>query len=139
MRWFKLISQTQRFPSVCFLCVLALTGVAVCGVTGCTHVQVAPDVRGEYKLGELQVFTDHDFTRVYEAAKAGMKDLKLFQTHDDRKVVEAELRGRDSADTLVIVKIKEVAKNRTSVKIRYGLNPDLPSEQKLYDAILKHL
>ena len=53
--------------------------------------------------------------------------------------LEAELRGRDSADTLVIVKIKEVAKNRTSVKIRYGLNPDLPSAQKLYEAILKHL
>ena len=130
--------QTQRLRSVRFFCVLALAGVAL-GVTGCTHVQVAPDVRGEYKFGELQVFTDHDFARVYEAAKAGMKDVNLFQTQDDRKVIEAELRGRDSADTLVIVKIKEVAKNRTSVKIRYGLNPDLPSAQKLYDAIQKHL
>lgn len=106
---------------------------------GCTQVQVAPDVRGEYKLGELQVFADRDFARVYEAAKAGMKDAGLFQTQDDRKVVEAELHGRDSADTLVIVKIKEVAKDRTSVKIRYGLNPSLPLAQKLYDAIQKRL
>jgi hypothetical protein len=68
-----------------------------------------------------------------------MRDLKLFQTQDDRKVIEAELRGRDSVDTLVIVKIKEVAKDRTSVKIRYGITGDLPSSQKLYDAIQKHL
>ena len=108
-------------------------------LAGCTQVQVAPDVRGEYKLGELQVFAERDFARVYEAAKAGMKDMKLFQTQDDKKVVEAELRGRDSVDTMVIVKIKEVAKGRTSVKIRYGLSGDLPSAQKLYDAIQKHL
>jgi len=37
------------------------------------------------------------------------------------------------------VKIKEVAKNRTSVKIRYGLNPDLPLAQKLYEAIQKRM
>ena len=52
----------------------------------------------------------------------------------------AELRGRDATDTMVIVKIKEVGKNRTSLKIRYGvLKPDLPSAQKLYDAIKRHL
>ena len=117
-----------------------LLAVALLGfAAGCTQVQVAPDVRGEYKFGELQVFADRDFARVYEAAKAGMKDMKLFQTQDDKKVIEAELRGRDSADTMITVKIKEVAKGRTSVKIRYGLNPDLPSAQKLYEAIQKHL
>ncbi len=110
------------------------------GAAGCTQVMVAPDTRGEYKLGELQVFTDRDFMKVYEAAKSGLKDLKLFQTQDDRKVIEAELRGRDSTDTLVIVKIKEVAKGRTSVKIRYGVvKPDLAMAQKLYQAIEKHL
>lgn len=116
---------------------MALASVLV-GAAGCTHVQVSSDRLGEYKLGELQVFADRDFARVYDAAKAGMKDMKLFQTQDDRKVVEAELRGRDAADTLVIVKIKEVAKDRTSVKIRYGITGDLPSSQKLYDAIQKH-
>jgi hypothetical protein len=131
----------KRVPSFVrsgLLSVLVLLGLGF-GLTGCTQVQVAPDVRGEYKFGELQVFADRDFARVYEAAKAGMKDMKLFQTQDDKKVIEAELRGRDSADTMVIVKIKEVAKGRTSLKIRYGINPDLPSAQKLYDAIQKHL
>jgi hypothetical protein len=131
--------QTKCFFFVRLLSGLALAAVALGAAAGCTHVQVAPDVRGEYKLGELQVFADRDFMRVYEAAKAGLKDVKLFQTQDDRKVIEAELRARDSADTLVIVKIKEVAQNRTSVKIRYGLNPDLPSAQKLYEAIQRHL
>jgi hypothetical protein len=131
--------NTLRHFRVRLLAVSVLAGLALGGLTGCTHVQVASDVRGEYKLGELQVFVDRDFGRAYEAAKAGMKDLKLFQTQDDRKVIEAELRGRDSVDTLVIVKIKEVAKDRTSVKIRYGITGDLPSSQKLYDAIQKHL
>ncbi len=113
---------------------------AALGGPGCTQVMVAPDTRGEYKLGELQVFADRDFDRVYDAAKRGLKDLSLFQTQDDRRIIEAELRGRDSADTLVIVKIKEVAKGRTSVKIRYGVvKPDLAMAQKLYLAFEKHL
>jgi hypothetical protein len=123
-------------------CVLvsAIATAAFVGGSGCTQVQVAPDVRGEYKLGELQVFADRDFKTVYEAAKAGIKDTGLFLTQDDRKVIEAELRGRDSVDTMVIVKIKELGQNRTSVKIRYGvLKPDLAAAQKLYATIEKRL
>jgi hypothetical protein len=108
--------------------------------TGCTQVQVAPDVRGEYEFGALQVFVDADFMRSYEAAKLGLKDFGLFQTGDERLSIEAELNARDSVDTKVIVKIKEIGKNRTSVKIRYGVvKPDLPSAQKLFQAIQKHL
>jgi hypothetical protein len=118
---------------------LALVGLALVSA-GCTQVQVAPETRGEYKLGELQVFADRDFNRVYEAAKAGLKDAKLFTTQDDRKVIEAELRARDSSDTMIIVKIKEVGPQRTSVKIRYGvLTPSLPLAQQLYEAIKKRL
>jgi hypothetical protein len=123
----------------CYVAALSLL-LAAGLYSGCTNVQVAPATLGEYKLGELQVFADRDFMRTYEAAKRGLKDMSLFQTQDDRKVIEAELRGRDAADTMVIVKIKEVGKNRTSVKIRYGvLTPNLASAQKLYQAIEKHL
>jgi hypothetical protein len=118
---------------------LAIFGLALLG-SGCTQVQVAPDVRGEYDFGELQVFVDADFMRVYEAAKRGLKDVGLFQTADDRKVIEAELNARDSVDTKVIVKVREVGQNRVSVKIRYGIvRPDLPSAQKLFAAIQKNL
>lgn len=109
-------------------------------VTGCTQVQVAPDVRGEYEFGALQVYVDSDFMHAYEAAKKGLKESGLFQTGDDRKFIEAELNARDSVDTKVIVKLKELGKNRVSVKIRYGLvRPDLPAAQKLFAAIQKHL
>ncbi len=119
---------------------LVLLGLAWLAGAGCTHVQVDSDTQGQYRLGELQVFADRDFARVYEAAKSGMKDTKLFQTQDDRKVIEAELRGRDATDTLVIVKIKEVGTKRTSIKIRYGvLTPNLAQAQRLYEAIEKHL
>jgi hypothetical protein len=107
---------------------------------GCTNVQVDPNTTGEYKLGELQVFADRDFATVHAAATRALKEAKLFQTKDDRKVVEAELNGRDSSDTLVIIKIKEVGKNRTSVKIRYGVfKPDLPAAQKFYQAMEKFM
>ena len=106
---------------------------------GCTQVLVSPQTRGEYKLGELQVFVDRDFEGAYAAAKTGMKDAGLFEVRDDKLVVEAELNGRDATDTRVVVKIKEVAKNRTSIKIRYGLKGDLASAQKVYAAIERRL
>jgi hypothetical protein len=106
---------------------------------GCTQVQVAPDVRGEYRLGELQVFAEGDFATVYEATKLGLAEQKLFITQDHRLVVEAELKARDASDTMVIVKIKELSPNRTSVKIRYGLRGDLASAQRVYDSIQRRL
>lgn len=119
---------------------IILLGAALLTLTACTQVQVAPEVRGEYKLGELQVFANRDFAAVHSAAKSALKEVGLFETRDDVKVIEAELNGRDSTDTLVIVKIKEVGKNRTSVKIRYGvLKPDLAQAQKLYAAMQKRL
>ena len=134
------MKQTLRLSFPTRLAVLVVTAGAFLTGAGCTQVQVAPEVRGEYEFGALQVFVDADFMRAYEASKRGMKDLGLFQTGDDRKVIEAELNGRDSVDTKVIVKLKEVGKNRTSVKIRYGLvRPDLPAAQKLFAAIQKHL
>src|SRR3954463_9004449 len=62
---------------------------------------------GQVKFGELQVFAQRDFETVYQAAKAGIAGQKLFLTQDDKKYVEAELRARNAADTLIIVKIKE--------------------------------
>lgn len=118
---------------------LLLTALIAGAITGCTTVQVAPSTLGEYKLGELQVWSEKDFDTVYRAAKSGFKDAGLFQTQDDRKVVEADLHARDSADTLVIVKINEVAKGRTSVKIRYGIQGNLALAQRLYSAIEKRL
>ncbi|HUR59908.1 MAG TPA: DUF3568 family protein [Opitutaceae bacterium] len=116
------------------------SAVVLLGSTGCTHVQVDPDTTGEYKLGELQVFADRDFAAVHAAATRALKEAKLFQTKDDRKVIEAELNGRDSTDTLVVIKIKEVGKNRTSVKIRYGvLKPNLAAAQKLYQSMEKFM
>ncbi|MDO8542510.1 MAG: DUF3568 family protein [Opitutaceae bacterium] len=122
--------------------VLVVAGLMLGVGPGCTQVQVAPNVQGEFKpgLGELQVFADRDFAAVHAATKKAIKDLGLFETQDEKKLVEADLRARDSADTMITVKIKEVAKNRTSVKIRYGLvGGDLANAQRVYQAIQKHL
>lgn len=132
----KTIDPVKSVRLACWLAVVAGFGLAG---AGCTQVQVAPGVMGEYKLGELQVLADHDFKHVYEATKAGMKDFGLFQTQDDRKVIEAELKGRDTTDTIVIVKIKEIGANRTSLKIRYGVNPQRLLAEKLYQAIQKRM
>ena len=118
--------------------VLGLVILAVAALfPGCTSVQVSNDTQGRYRVGELQVFAEQDFAPVHAAVERAFKDLGLFQTKDERKVVEAELTARDRSDTLVIVKIKEVAKNRTSVKIRYGLSGDLAQAQRVYQAIEK--
>lgn len=133
----KFLSRLRRsHPSVWLISSL----LPLLAAGGCTQVQVDPETRGEYRLGELQVYADRDFATVHAAVGRAFKDAKLFQTQDDRKVVEAELRARDATDSLVIVKIKEVGPKRTSLKIRYGvLKPDLPAAQRLYDAIKRQL
>ena len=131
--------KTTKLPLKRMLATAVLAALALGALPGCTQVLVSPQTRGEYKLGELQVFVDRDFAATYAAAKNGMKDFGLFETRDDKLVVEAELNGRDSTDTRVIVKIKEVAKNRTSVKIRYGYTGDLASSQKVFAAIERRL
>jgi hypothetical protein len=134
------MKHIRRFSFRSHLPILAIAAAVCCASVGCTQVQVAPEVRGEYEFGALQVFVDADFMQAYEASKLGMKEIGLFQTGDDRKVIEAELNGRDSVDTKVIVKVREMGKNRTSVKIRYGLvRPDLPAAQMLFAAIQKLL
>lgn len=118
------------------LLVLALVGLAA--LPACRTVNVNDTTVGEVKLGELQVFANHNFETVYRAAKQGIADRKLFLTQDDKKYFEAELRARDSVDTLIIVKIKEVAKDRTSVKVRYGITGDTANAQALYNEIQKN-
>lgn len=131
--------MTPSLPAVRrFLGLLLLAG-ALCGAVGCTQVMLSPETRGEYRFGELQVFADRDFAATYAAAKYGLQDNGLFLVKDERLVVEAELNGRDATDTLVVVKIKELAKNRTSIKIRYGLKGDLASAQAVYAAIERRL
>lgn len=131
--------MTKSSPAAHRIVKPLLLAFALLGASGCTQVMVSPETRGEYKLGELQVFADRDFATTYTAAKNGLKDKGLFLVKDDRLVVEAELNGRDATDTLVIVKIKELSKSRTSIKIRYGLKGDLASAQAVYAAIEKRL
>ena len=131
------ISTAIRSSSRACLAALILVGGAV--LAGCTQVLVSPETRGEYKLGELQVFVDRDFAVAHAAAKNGLRDAGLFEVRDDRLAIEAELNGRDSTDTLVVIKVKEIAKNRTSIKIRYGLKGDLASAQRVFSAIEKRL
>lgn len=106
---------------------------------GCTTVVVDGETTAEYKLGELQTTVNADFATAYAAAKAGLADRKLFLTGDNKKVVEAVLTARDSSDTGITIKIKEIAKGTTSIKVRYGLTGDLAPAQLLFKAIESHL
>ncbi|MGH7945079.1 MAG: hypothetical protein ACREF9_08735, partial [Opitutaceae bacterium] len=65
----------RTHPPALFLHILicVVAGAGWVAVSGCTQVQVAPDVRGEYEFGTLQVYVDSDFMRTYEASKRGMK------------------------------------------------------------------
>jgi hypothetical protein len=107
-------------------------------LAGCTHVAINNDT-GTYRFGELQVFVDAGFDQAYRAAKNGFDSFGLFVVDDKAQSKEAVLRGRDAADSLVIVKIKEVARNRTSVKIRYGVTGDLAQSQRLFQEIQKRI
>lgn len=131
-------TMTPKIPLRLTAILGLLLGASLAVLPACRTVAVNDKTTGEVKFGELQVFANHDFETVYQAAKRGLVETKLFQTGDDKKYVEAELTARDSMDTLVIVKIKEVAKDRTSVKVRYGYTGDTASAERLYNAIEKN-
>lgn len=115
-----------------------LAGLAALPACRTVVVDRQSNTIGQVKLGELQVFANRDFETVYRAAKAGIADRKLFLTQDDKEYAEADLHARDSVDTLIIVKIKEVARDRTSIKIRYGITSDTTNAQALYNEIARH-
>lgn len=100
----------NRFTARGWRSLIVLTGPRLSAGPGYTQVWVNPSTRGEYKFGQWQGFVDRDFTAAQAAAKIALKDLGLFETRDDRKPAEAELRAHDSADTLVTVKMKEAGK-----------------------------
>lgn len=129
------MNHVLRAPRSLVILLVLLAGSI--GFSGCTSVEVAPGILGEYKIGELQVIVEQDFATVYNATKAAAKDVSLFQTQDDKKVIEADLHFRDATDSLVIVKIKEVGTRRTSIKIRYSLQGNLAQSQRVYQAIRK--
>jgi hypothetical protein len=116
---------------------VALAGLALLPACRTIVVDEPSNTVGRVKLGELQVFANHDFETAYRAAKQGIAERKLFLTQDEKKYAEAELRARDSVDTLIIVKIKEVARDRTSVKVRYGVAGDVANAQLLYNEIAR--
>jgi hypothetical protein len=118
---------------------LAALALALVSLPACQTVQVTDNTIGEYRLGELITTVNARFGDAYDATKRAFDDHGLFLTGDDRKVVEAVLTARDRADTLVTVKIKEVAVGKTSVKIRYGLSGDAARSQNLFRDLEKRL
>jgi hypothetical protein len=131
----------KPFPTLTFRrCGVLALAFASLAFAGCaSSVRVTEKTEGSYRLGELRVYTDRDFKAVHDAVPKAFKDLNLFQTKDELKVMEAELTARDGTDTRVGVDLKEVVKGRTMVEIRYGVPGDLAKAQKVYDAIEKNL
>lgn len=127
-------TQTTSLARLLFLPALLFAAA----LSGCTTVAINNDT-GTFRFGELQVYTDTNFDRAYRAAKASIDSFGLFLVEDRAKTTEAVLRARDAADTSVTVKIKEVSRNRTSVKIRYGLAGDLAQSQRLFQEIQKRI
>lgn len=119
-------------PIVLFACLLGL-------LSACTTVQVTPSTAGSYELGVLQVIAEANVDKVYLAAKAGVKEDRLFLTGDDWGGNTAVLKARDEVDTSVTIKLKQIEPGRTSVRIRYGLTGDLHQAQNLYARISKKL
>jgi hypothetical protein len=105
----------------------------------CTAVPVGDDAIGEFRLGELQTVVQANFQQTYDATRAALEEQGLFITGDRRQVVEAVINARDRGDTAVTVKIKEMAVNQTSVRIRYGRTGDAARSQLLYREIAARL
>jgi hypothetical protein len=105
----------------------------------CTTVQVTENTIGEFKFRRLETVVNANFADTYNATKRAFEEHGLFVTGDDRKIIEADLSARDRSDTLVNVKLKEVAVGQTSVRIRYGITGDAARSQQLFRSIQQQL
>jgi hypothetical protein len=118
---------------------VSLLAAVLAASSACTSVQVNPNTVGAYEMGELRVMANANIDRVYLAAKAAIPADGLFLTGDRWGGTTATLTARDEIDTRVTIKIKQMAPNETSVRIRYGLTGDLHQAQTLYTRIENRL
>jgi len=115
------------------LAILAL----VAALAGCRSVALDPtgDTVAVYKFGEFQMVFNSTAPLVAEAAKAAIAEADLMLTKSEINKFDATLIARATGDQKVKIKIEEVNRQQTIIRIRYGEGGNLNKSRRLYELI----
>jgi len=89
--------------------------------------------------GRLQETLPYSVPHVYEAAKAGLRDLDIGITEERHDKLTAKIKGKLADDTEVWVDAESKNASTTVLTIRVGILGDKAFTLRIRDAIKKHL
>ncbi|ATC63764.1 hypothetical protein CMV30_07250 [Nibricoccus aquaticus] len=115
------------------LAILALVG----SLAGCRSVVLDPtgETTAVYKFGEFQMVFNSTAPKVAEAAIAAIAEAELMLTKSEINKFDAALIARATGDQKVKIKIEEVNRQQTIIRIRYGEGGNLNKSRRLYELI----
>ena len=118
------------------LSALAILAV-VATLAGCRSVALDPtgETVAVYKFGEFQMVFNATAPAVAEAAKAAIAEAELFLTKAEVNKFDAYLLARANGDQKVKIKIEEINRQQTLIRIRYGEGGNLNKSRRLYEMI----
>ncbi len=115
--------------------VLAL--LALGSLAGCRSVVL--DETGEtvaqYQFGEFRMVFNSTAPVVAQAAKEAVAEAELFLTKIEINKFDAELLARVQGDQKVKIKIEEINRQQTLIRIRWGEGGNLNRSRRLYELI----
>ncbi len=116
---------------------LSLVILALGSFAGCRSVALDPtgDTVAVYQFGEFRMVFNSTAPIVAEAAKAAVGEAGLFLTKSEVNKFNAEIIARASGDKKVTIKIEELNRQQTLIRIRYGEGGNLNQSRRLYELI----
>lgn len=115
----------------------ALVILALGALAGCRSVALDPtgETVAVYQFGEFRMVFNATAPVVAEAAKAAVAEAELFLTKAEVNKFDATLLARANGDQKVKIKIEEVNRQQTIIRIRYGEGGNLNKSRRLYEMI----
>jgi len=125
--------EPMKHLRISALVILAAVGT----LAGCRSVALDPtgETTAVYKFGEFQMVFNATAPVVAEAAKAAIAEAELFLTKAEINKFDATLLARANGDKKVKIKIEEINRQQTLIRIRYGEGGNLNQSRRLYELI----
>lgn len=115
------------------LAILAFVGT----FAGCRSVALDPtgETVATYQFGEFKMVFNSTAPKVAEATQAAVAEAGLFLTKSEVNKFNAEIIARANGDKKVKIKIEEINRQQTLIRIRYGEGGNLNQSRRLYELI----
>lgn len=109
-------------------------------ITGCrTPVSTEPiagkQQTGIYQSGNFYATLDADSDTVFRTAIRALDDMGVLRTGEMHADDHIMIFARQIGDTKLIVRVRQIAPNKSEVRIRVGVLGNLPESQMIYTKI----